>query len=346
MDKQAIEEILSRIPEAKVAIYGDFCLDVYWTLDPKGSEVSVETGIPAQSVAEARYFPGGAGNIVKNMAALGGKNMACTGIIGADIFGQELRRLLRNMGAQVEGLSIQDKDFATYTYIKRYLNGFEEARIDFGMNNSRRAPNEEQVLATLAHLAESHQVLIINQQVPGSMDNERFREQLNDLVSHADARILVDSRHYSHSFQQVHFKINSFELAQLFGKHLRHLSEKDLEALAFRLFEKTQHPVFVTRGPKGIWVINDQGLRRIAGIELEGDIDPVGAGDTVVSTLALCLAAGASEYQAAYLANIAAAITVKKLFQTGTASQSEIWEQLSPYFPKANIPTSPNDNNF
>ena len=232
------------------------------------------------------------------------------------------------MGGQVEGMSIQDKDFATYTYIKRYLNGFEEARIDFGMNNFRKAPNEEQVLATLAHLAESHQVLIINQQVPGSMDNERFREQLNDLIGHTDARILVDSRHYSHSFQQVHFKINSFELAQLFGKHLRHLSEGDLEALAFRLFEKTQQPVFLTHGPKGIWVINNQGLRRIPGIELEGKIDPVGAGDTVVGTLALCLAAGASEYQAAYLANIAAAITVKKLFQTGTASQSEIREHF------------------
>ena len=71
MDKQAIDEIFSRIPEAKVAIYGDFCLDVYWTLDPKGSEVSVETGIPAQSVAEATILPRWGGKYCEKYGGLG-----------------------------------------------------------------------------------------------------------------------------------------------------------------------------------------------------------------------------------------------------------------------------------
>ena len=312
MDKGRIASIFSRIPQVKVAVYGDYCLDVYWTLDPRGSEVSVETGIPAQSVSAAQYAPGGAGNIVKNMSALGATGTKCLGIRGADIFGQELLKSLSDLGAQTDSLIVQDHEFSTYTYIKRYLNGFEEARIDFGVYNKRSALSEQKIGDILSHLLPSLDVLVINQQVRGSMDNARFREQLMEVISQTNTPVLIDSRHYSQYFDQVYFKINSYELAQLFDKHIRHLSEQQLKDLAIKLYERTQKPVFVTRGPKGIWVVNSAGRNSIPGIELTGEIDPVGAGDSVVSTLALSLAAGASDYEAAYLANMAAAITVKK----------------------------------
>ena len=326
MDEQRITSIFAQIPQVKVAVYGDYCLDVYWTLDPRGSEVSVETGIPAQSVSEAQYAPGGAGNIIKNMSALGAKQMVCLGITGADIFGLELKKCLSALGAQTDSLIVQDQEFSTYTYIKRYLNGFEEARIDFGVHNKRATSSEREILDKLTHHLMDVDVWVINQQVPGSMDNPSFREQLMGVISQTNTLVLIDSRHYSQYFDRVYFKINSYELAQLFGKHVRHQSEKQLEKLAIRLYERTQKPVFVTRGPKGIWVVNQKGLISIPGVELVGEIDPVGAGDTVVSTLALSLAAGASEYEAAYLANLAAAKTVKKLFQTGTANQEEVWD--------------------
>jgi len=70
MDEARIQEILSKINNVHIAIYGDFCLDAYWIMDPDGSEVSVETGLKAEAVAEHRYSPGGAGNIVANLAAL------------------------------------------------------------------------------------------------------------------------------------------------------------------------------------------------------------------------------------------------------------------------------------
>jgi phosphoglycolate phosphatase-like HAD superfamily hydrolase len=72
--------------------------------------------------------------------------------------------------------------------------------------------------------------------------------------------------------------------------------------------------------------VDSAGVHQIPGIQLLKKLDPVGAGDTVVSALALCLGAGVSAKEAGEFANFAAAVTVQKLFQTGTASGPEILE--------------------
>jgi len=70
MTEDRIKEILAGIRDVKIAVYGDFCLDAYWLLDPRGSEVSVETGLQARAVARHHYSLGGASNVVANLAAL------------------------------------------------------------------------------------------------------------------------------------------------------------------------------------------------------------------------------------------------------------------------------------
>ena len=69
MNEPRTREILDRIKETQIAVYGDFCLDAYWMLDPAGSEVSVETGLQAQAVKRHYYSLGGASNVVANLAA-------------------------------------------------------------------------------------------------------------------------------------------------------------------------------------------------------------------------------------------------------------------------------------
>lgn len=64
MDHQRVKDILEKIKSSKIAVYGDFCLDAYWIMDARGSEVSVETGLKAEAVSSHYYSPGGASNIV------------------------------------------------------------------------------------------------------------------------------------------------------------------------------------------------------------------------------------------------------------------------------------------
>ena len=83
-------------------------------------------------------------------------------------------------------------------------------------------------------------------------------------------------------------------------------------------------PIFITCGEKGIFSIDSKGTHHTPGIQLLNKLDTVGAGDTTLSALACCMAVGLNAREAAYFANFAAAVTVQKLFITGTANGKEI----------------------
>jgi phosphoglycolate phosphatase-like HAD superfamily hydrolase len=101
---------------------------------------------------------------------------------------------------------------------------------------------------------------------------------------------------------------------------------EDLVQRAQNLCERWKSPLIVTRGERGCLVFPDDEPRQIFGLHLPGPTDPVGAGDTFSSALAAIISTGASLTEAASMANIAAAVTAQKLFQTGTASRDEILE--------------------
>ncbi len=107
MIRNRIREIAARIRDVEVAVYGDFCIDAYWVLDPRGSEVSVETGLQAQAVGRHYYSLGGASNVVANLAAFEPKAIRVIGAIGDDIFGRELVRQFEGLGVDTTGVFIQ-----------------------------------------------------------------------------------------------------------------------------------------------------------------------------------------------------------------------------------------------
>lgn len=327
---EGVQDLLDRIGGVKVAVYGDFALDAYWLLDPRGSEVSVETGLPAQAVREHYYTPGGASNVVANMMAVEPESVLAIGTVGDDIFGRELRRQLEGLRVDTSGLIVQGKDFDTITFAKRYLEGEEQPRIDFGYYNERSNDTEERLLRRLEEALDRYDALVFNQQVPGSLDNERFIRGAKDLFEKYDDRIvLLDSRHYGDRFDEVYRKTNAVEAARLNGAEAREEDVIDLEGVrgyGRNLHARSGQPVFITRGRRGMVVFDAAGIHEIPGIQLGGRLDPVGAGDTCTGALALSLAAGAEPRAAGEFANYAATVTVQKLFRTGTASGKEIRE--------------------
>ena len=330
MKTQRVREILDRIKNVKIAVYGDFCLDAYWILSPGGSEVSVETGLQAQAVARHYYTLGGASNIVANLAALEPAAIRVIGVVGDDIYGRELTRQLAALHVDTSSLIVQRENFDTVTFAKRYLHDEEQPRIDFGFLN-RRSPETDAALITgLRSALETCDALIFNQQVPGSLANDAFIDAVNALFDEFTEKIvLFDSRHYSHRFTNVFRKTNDVEAAILNGVDATPgdvISLEDIKAYAQNLYARSGKPVFVTRGPRGILTVDGAGLHHAPGIQLLKKLDTVGAGDTTMSALGLCLAAGVPCPEAAHFANLAAAVTVQKLFQTGTASPAEVLE--------------------
>ena len=100
-----VNEILHEIRNVNITVYGDFCIDAYWIMDPQGSEISVETGLKAEAVDRHYYKLGGASNIVANIAALGPAKIRIIGAIGDDIFGRELQRQFKKLSVDTESLN-------------------------------------------------------------------------------------------------------------------------------------------------------------------------------------------------------------------------------------------------
>jgi bifunctional ADP-heptose synthase (sugar kinase/adenylyltransferase)/phosphoglycolate phosphatase-like HAD superfamily hydrolase len=328
MKEDRIREVLARIKDVKIAVYGDFCIDAYWLLDPRGSEVSLETGLAARAVAKHYYSLGGASNVVANLAALEPAAIRVIGAIGDDIFGRELVRQLDGLGVDTTSLVVQRENFDTVTFGKPYLEGNEQPRIDFGFFNRRTEATDESLLAAIEKTLQWADALIVNQQVPGSIPNESFIDRANELFGRFGEKVvLLDSRHYGRKFKNICRKTNDLEAARLNNVDINLddvLSLADVREYAGKLYQQFHKPVFLTRGPRGILAVDSEGSHEVPGIQLLKRLDPVGAGDTVTSALALCLGAGVRPAEAAEFANFAAAVTVQKLFQTGTASGPEI----------------------
>jgi len=328
MDQQRVKDILEKIKSSKVAVYGDFCVDAYWIMDPRGSEVSIETGLHAEAVSRHYYTPGGAANIVANLSALNPAKIKAIAVIGDDIYGRELTSQLNALGADTSSLVIQKENFQTYTYLKKYRGDVEDPRNDFGVYNERSVETDTRILKNIRDALLEYDVLIFNQQVQGSLNNESFIERANALFDEFKDKItLVDSRHYNEKFSNIYRKTNEIEIAALCGQSVNPsetIPFTDIRKYGTEVFGQTNKPVIVTCGSRGVIVFDHEGIHEIPGIQLTSKLDTVGAGDTGISAIALCLAAGISPAEAAAFGNFASAVTVQKLFTTGTATAQEI----------------------
>jgi rfaE bifunctional protein kinase chain/domain len=330
MKENRIREILDAIKQVKIAVYGDFCLDAYWIMDPRGSEESEETGLRAEAVKRHYYSPGGASNITANLAALNPAEIRAIGVIGDDIFGRELSAQLKSLKVNIDDLAIQKENFDTYTFTKKYHDDQEDPRIDFGFYNSRNIETDHFILEKIREALKTSDILIFNQQVPGSITNPEFIDAVNDLFNEFTAKkVLLDTRHYNDRFRNIFRKTNDIEIARMNGftyKPGDYVPMKKIAAFGKKTFEQYRKPVFVTCGERGIMSFDKDGIHETPGIQFLCRLDTVGAGDTTLSALGLCLAAGAGPAEAAEFANLAASVTVRKLFTTGTASGEEIIE--------------------
>ena len=326
--KERFKEIFEKIKETKIGIYGDFCLDAYWVLDPRGSEVSLETGLKASAVAEQYYSLGGASNVAANLSVLNPKEIRAFGIYGDDVFGKEMISQLNSINVNTDGMIIQTDNFDTYTFSKLLLNGKEQPRIDFGIYNKRSDKSDNKLIEAIKNAVDEVDIFILNQQVPNSITNLEFIKNLNEIINNNSEKIFVlDSRHFADKFENVSYKVNNLEAAKLSGAFLKDnaiYDNQELEQIAQELYNKTNKPVFITRGENGILAFDNSGFNSVEGIKLDTELDIVGAGDTVLSALACTLGAGCNIQESIELANIAAAVTVQKLHTTGTANEKEI----------------------
>ena len=329
MTPKRFQAITSRYADLRVVLVGDIALDRYLEIDPALAETSIETGLVVHNVVRVRPQPGAGGNVLANLAALGPRHLAAVGFSGDDGEGMELRRALVDMGVDVAHFPAR-ADRMTFVYTKplrMHADGPPEelSRLDLRSRTPTPAPLEDEIVGSLGAAAAAADVVVAMDQVPepaNGVPTRRVKTELAALTRAYPGKVFIaDSRTCIGDFAGVHIKVNASELARHFG-----VAEQgaDLPALAARWSGELGRSVFVTLGERGILAASGEEVTHVPGIRAEPPIDIVGAGDTVLASLAMALGAGATPAAAAALGNLAAAVTIRKIGTTGTATVAEL----------------------
>ncbi len=330
MKPELLIELIEKIKSVKISVIGDFCLDAYFFINNSMSEISVETGLATNPVQEQSYSLGGAGNLANNIISLGVAEVRAFGVIGDDIFGKEMLRIMNSSSIGNGGMLVQKENWATHVYCKPYVENEEQGRFDFGNFNLLDDKTADQLIVRLSDELNEVDIIVINQQVPSGIHTPYFRKKLNELISQNQEKIFIsDIRDKNITYNGTYLKVNNIEASYLSGVKSdanEPVSYKVAGQAAEILFKRRGKPVFVTCGSRGSLAIDSSGLTEIPGIMIPGMVDPVGAGDSYLAGVAASLAAGYETGTSGELGALVAGVTVQKLFQTGTASPEELLE--------------------
>lgn len=338
MKLERLEVITARYGSLRVALVGDFCLDRYLEIDPAGSEISIETNLPVHNVVNVRSQPGGAGTILNNLAALGVGEICLAGFCGEDGEGYELRRALKAIPGTRLDHFIETPARRTFTYCKPLVLELGQSPRELNRLDLKNwTPTPKSVEARLSDavraLGDSVDALILLDQVDAAgtgVVTPRLLEEIGALAKRRpELLILADSRRGLKGFPSIGYKMNRAELAALTGADAA-ANVEGVKTAAARLAQQTNRPVFVTLSEEGIVGADGAGAaEHVAGLPVRGEIDIVGAGDSVTANLTASLAAGSTLGEAMEIAMTASSVVIHQLGTTGTASVAQLREMMT-----------------
>jgi bifunctional ADP-heptose synthase (sugar kinase/adenylyltransferase)/phosphoglycolate phosphatase-like HAD superfamily hydrolase len=327
MSTTDFKNIFSSFVQLKVGVIGDFAVDVYYDFNKTTGEISIETGKPVHRGSGIRTSLGGAGNIVHNLKALGVATIYPFSLIGDDLFGLEMLHLLQQLDVHTNFVK-QVPTLDTCAYVKPMMGKEEDYRIDFGTTNQIINESRRTLMESLAQVVKVLDVLIINRQLPVPLIGDDEIVWLNKLAKeNPHCQFFADMRSGGEKLQGITLKVNTDEAAHILNQPA--IDKQDTQECIIQakaVAAKTQSAVLMTRGENGMIYVKNGEVEKVDGVWVTGEVDTVGAGDTSVSTFATCMGAKTPSAISLEIANLAAAVTVKKLFQTGTANPKEIME--------------------
>lgn len=333
IDIRKISQVLDRTGEARIAVFGDFCLDKYLYIDPQRDELSVETNLVAWQVHEKRLFPGAGGTVTGNLRALGAQ-VTCIGLMGNDGEGYELQKCLEKIGADTH-LMVRSDELCTSTYTKPMRlrsdgTAEEQNRLDFRNFTPASHELQLQLLRNLeAALPHVDAVILLDQFFQRNLGviTDFVRDEIAKLaLAYPDVIFYADSRSFIQEFRNTIVKCNNFELMAGTG------DPEDPEALRRRAEQlKDTRTIYVTRGSRGMLVLDQGNVIPVPAFTVTGPIDIVGAGDASTAGIVLGLSLGLTVDEAALLGCCISSITIQQIGVTGTATVAQVRRRLTEY---------------
>ena len=318
-----LNQYIDRFPETTVMVVGDVILDEYIWGDV--SRISPEAPVPVVEVREETKMLGGAANVVRNIASLGGKAILC-GITGADRTGREVLQRIRSLGSTTDGI-LMDPDRVTTIKTRIVAHNQQVVRFD---RESRLEIRTEQVKRLLAFVESCcHKVdgVIVSDYGKGVVSGSLMRglrsilgkrgpvfavdPKTGNFEYYLGVDVITPNHHEAGAF--CGFRITDERTLLKAGRHM-------LKALECR-------SVLITQGKDGMTLFEREGEITHIPTVAQKVFDVTGAGDTVISTFCLGLASGMDLKAAAIISNVAAGIVVGEV-GTSTVKARELKQKI------------------
>ena len=309
--------IAGAISSARVLVVGDAMLDKF--IVGRVTRISPEAPVPVVAFDHEMFRIGGAANVAHNIAALGGA-ATLVAVTGMDDAAATLTRACREAG--IAPSLVGDADRPTTTKVRIVTDRNQQvARIDYETDAEVVDDIERRVVGEIETHAARATAIVISDYLKGCVT----RTVVQTAVASAapGVPVLVDPKipHIEYYAGTTLVTPNHHEAETAANMRIR--SEEDARVAARQFRTRAQCAnVLMTRGDQGMWLLGSDGEGHLPSAAREV-ADVTGAGDTVIATMAVMLAAGATMSEAARLANEAAGLSVAK-FGPATISALEL----------------------
>ena len=324
MTKEIYEEIISQFGGKKILAIGDLYLDEYMLGEVVG--ISEEAPIPVFVYGESIFTPGAMANVANNVKALGAE-VILVGVIGSDYGAEQLTQELKNRNISTHGI-FEDKERPTTHKIKVMAGSSQRAyqhvyRIDKESRQDISRELEQQIMAFLDETIPEMDAVIISDYRNGVITPELLPYAIKIGRKHGKI-VTADSRGNLLDYKNV--TIITPNVTEVESTLNAEIKTDDAIIVAGKALQERLNAdnILITCGKDGMWLFERESSPiHMPAVTREEVADVTGAGDTVLATLTVAMATGATTREATALSNYAAGISVRKL-GAATVSPDEI----------------------
>jgi rfaE bifunctional protein kinase chain/domain len=310
--RSSAEDIISGFSKLNALIIGDVMIDSY--LWGKVSRISPEAPVPIVAISKKENRLGGAANVAINVQSLGANPILCS-VIGTDAESKTFIDLLQKQGLITEGI-LQSTSRTTTVKTRVIGNNYQMLRVDEEVESEINHSDRKQLLDRIRTLVKSRDIdVIIFEDYDKGVIGKFLIGEVVALAKSKNIPVAVDpkKKNFNHYKNITLFKPNLKELREGMKMDLDKGNINEVSNVIKKLADENQiETVLVTLSEKGAYVYNNKDSKYLPA-HVRNIADVSGAGDTVISVAALCIASGASPVTAAILSNFAGGIVCEKV---------------------------------
>ena len=305
-----MNKVINQFKDLKVLVVGDVMIDSYYF--GRVDRISPEAPVPVVAVENKEFRLGGAANVAMNLVSLGAKPIMCS-VVGTDKEGEDLIQLFKSNKVGTDGI-IQSSNRITTVKTRVISQQTQMLRIDHEMTGSINSDESQELVSRITNLLNDASVIILEDYDKGVLTKENIA-QITELANQMNIPIVVDpkKRNFNAYKNVTLFKPNLKELKEGLNKELDPLDKVEFEKSIIQFMDQMKiKNIMITMSERGVMITDGKQFDYIpAHIRKIADVS--GAGDTVISVAALCIAKGWNNNKVASYANLAGGLVCEEV---------------------------------